>query len=81
MKINFRKREIAWLYFYPKGKGKAKLGYVLHHIDINLKNKDIKRYKEWRIEDLVMITLSDHIKLHHTGKHKSEKSKQKSSFT
>ena len=38
--------------------------WVLHHVDVNLKSADPARYHEWRPEDLVPITQSDHAKLH-----------------
>jgi hypothetical protein len=43
-------------------------GFVLHHKDSSLKKENPKRYKEWRIEDLVVMTSSEHAKLHNTGK-------------
>ena len=54
----------AWRTFYPEGNGHCKPGYVLHHKDPELRHKDIDRYLEWRPEDLVMMTKSDHVKLH-----------------
>ena len=56
----------AWRTFYPEGNGHCKPGYVLHHKDPELRHKDIDRYLEWRPEDLVMMTKSDHTKLHMT---------------
>ena len=32
-----------------------------------MRHNDLKRYLEWRIEDLVMMTKSDHMRLHQTG--------------
>jgi len=58
----------AWKHFYPEGNGKAKRGYVLHHIDIKLRRKDRKRYNEWRISDLVIMPRSEHNGLHFKGK-------------
>lgn len=37
---------------------------VLHHKDPTLRHTDYKRYCEWRIEDLEVMTLSEHTKLH-----------------
>lgn len=39
-------------------------GYVLHHKDHKLKDTDIERYIEWNVEDLVVMTKSEHIGLH-----------------
>ena len=39
-------------------------GWVLHHIDPELKYKDPQRYNEWRIEDLKPMTKSEHAKIH-----------------
>ena len=58
------RHELAWIQFYPEGNGKAKKGYVLHHVDPMLKYVDPIRYAEWRIEDLVMITRAEHASLH-----------------
>lgn len=79
-------KQIAWMFFYPAGKGYSmvtidpitgkEIYWVLHHVDINLKNNDPKRYAEWRIEDLVMITTSIHNKIHHKGKVISAKTKK-----
>ena len=63
------RRSKAWKHFYPEGHGKAKDGYVLHHKDETLLYDNPERYLEWRIEDLVMISLSEHSKLHNAGKH------------
>lgn len=46
-------------------------GYVLHHKDDTLMLTDVNRYIEWRPEDLVVMTLSEHSKLH------NEETKQK----
>lgn len=59
----------AWKYFYPEGNGKAKKGYVLHHVDETLRHNDIERYYEWNVEDLVMMTNSEHI-MHHNEENK-----------
>lgn len=43
--------------------------FVLHHIDVSLKKNDPTRYNEWRIEDLVPMTVKDHCALHMRLKH------------
>lgn len=49
----------------------AKPGYVLHHKDETLRHENPDRYNEWNPEDLVMITSSEHTRLHHIWKHHS----------
>lgn len=46
-------------------------GCIMHHKDTTLKYNDIDRYNEWRIEDLCIMSLSEHTKLHKPtlGKH------------
>lgn len=41
---------------------------VLHHIDIELRQNDPKRYDEWRPEDLTVMSRSAHTSLHQTGR-------------
>ena len=67
-----KNRKNAWIHFYPEGNGKAKPGYVLHHKDETLRKNDPERYNEWRIEDLEMMTMSEHFLLHHKDTNKSE---------
>lgn len=67
MRTVFDKHKLAWKHFYPEGDGKAKAGYCLHHKDDTLRHENPDRYNEWRIEDLEMITESEHGRLHHTG--------------
>ena len=38
--------------------------FVMHHKDTILKYTDIDRYIEWRIEDLVVLSRSEHMKVH-----------------
>ena len=57
----------AWKQLWPRGRGKARKGYVLHHIDPQLKREDPQRYKQWRVEDLMMMRRSEHTRLHSTG--------------
>ena len=52
-------------------------GYVLHHKDDTLMLTNINRYIEWRPEDLVVMTLSEHSKLHNTGLVRSEETREK----
>ena len=56
--------EAAWKFFWPEGNGKAKPGYVLHHIDPTLKFRDPARYSQWNINDLMMVDSSLHGNLH-----------------
>ena len=39
-------------------------GMVLHHTDTTLKRRDPARYHEWRIEDVVPLTVPRHAGLH-----------------
>lgn len=77
--ISKHNRRLAWKYFYPEGKGKAKKGHVLHHVNPDWKYTDIERYIKWNPEDLVMMTTQEHTILHHKGKHHpiTEETKQK----
>lgn len=47
--------------------------YCLHHKDWTLKFIDPDRYKEWRVDDLEVMTISEHSKYHcylfHSGKY------------
>ena len=72
-----KNRENAWRFFYPEGDGKAKSGYCLHHTDQSLRHNDPERYEEWRPEDLVMMTISEHVKMHKTGCVLSDETKLK----
>ena len=67
----------AWKHFWPDGEGRAKKGYVLHHIDPTWKTDNPQRYDEWNIEDLVMITNTEHQHIHHVGAQRSEETKKK----
>ena len=77
MRMNFRNRKLAWKHFYPEGNGKAKPGYCLHHKDETLRHENPERYNEWNPDDLVMITSSEHGRLHRLGKHNSPKTRKK----
>lgn len=61
-----RNRKRAWREFYPEGNGKAKSGYDLHHKDPAWQYEDPIRYAEWRHDDLVMLSHSEHSRLHST---------------
>ena len=67
MRTVFDKHKLAWKHFYPEGNGKAKPRYCLHHKDETLRHENPDRYEEWRIEDLVMITSSEHGRHHRAG--------------
>lgn len=64
----------AWKYFYPEGNGKAKHEvnpftgkeevYDLHHIDYLMKKKNVIRYNQWNINDLIIIPHSEHMLIH-----------------
>lgn len=71
------RKKAADYYNLPKG-------WVLHHKDESLKYKDPERYHQWRIEDLVPMSKSDHRKIHskgdknvNYGKHLSKETKEK----
>lgn len=78
-RISDRNRYLTWKHFYPEGKGKAKKGYHLHHVDKTLRHNDIERYIQWNPEDLVMLTSAEHQSLHHKGQKFSEESRRKMS--
>jgi hypothetical protein len=61
--------------YYESGKNhdivtkklKVPKGYVLHHIDPSWKKEDPERYIKWNLEDLELMTKSQHLKLHNSG--------------
>ena len=64
-----RDRAMAWFRKHTPGvlaaleaKGEGKI--ELHHVDPELKRRDPKRYREWRHEDLVPVTLTEHRRIH-----------------
>lgn len=74
----------SWAYFVSIGKipvDAKKCEWCLHHVDQKLKYEDIDRYNEWRIEDLVPMTTTEHMKLHAKNRHHTEESKKKISQT
>ena len=54
-------------------------GYVLHHKDITMRETNLERYIQWLPEDLVVMSLSEHSKLHNTGLVRSEETREKMS--
>ena len=54
-------------------------GYVLHHRDITMRETNLERYIQWLPEDLVVMSLSEHSKLHNTGLVRSEETREKMS--
>ena len=89
---NITKHKQAENYFITTGQMPDKHSrterWVLHHIDPELKRTDFERYCEWRVEDLIPMTLSEHRRLHMSinienndtakyGRPMSEENKQK----
>ena len=54
-------------------------GYCLHHKDITMRETNLERYIQWLPEDLVVMSLSEHSKLHNTGLVRSEETREKMS--
>ena len=73
--ISMSNRNAAWKKI--SGTKNGIKGYVLHHKDINLRHNDINRYIQWNLEDLEIMSKSDHIRLHRTGTHHTTETKQK----
>lgn len=61
-----KKHDIAIEYF--KARGDWEPGMVLHHIDPSLKLRDLQRYKNWNVEDLVPVTVQQHMRIHMSAK-------------
>ena len=38
--------------------------YDLHHKDMTLRYNDIERYHKWRIQDVVLLTRAEHMRIH-----------------
>ena len=53
----------AWKWFEEHGYKQHK-GLVLHHVDTTMKSRDPERYNEWRPEDLQVMTVQEHRRLH-----------------
>lgn len=68
LRISMYNRSKAREYFWPELHGSCPKGWCLHHIDESLQHSNPERYIEWRIEDLIPLTLSEHAKIHHFGK-------------
>ena len=66
MKANKTNKQKAYQYFKEHTSLKK---FVLHHIDVDMKQNDPIRYAEWRIEDLVPMTIKDHMRLHMMIRH------------
>ena len=56
---------LACLHFF--GTQRVKSGWVLHHKDETLMMRDPERYIQWRIEELVPMTISEHVSHHKVG--------------
>lgn len=54
-------------------------GYVLHHIDENMKYENPMRYIQWREEDVVPMSKGEHTRLHWTGRQHTEETRRKMS--
>ena len=68
--ISKRNQRKAYKYFESISvlpTNRTKNEYVLHHKDPELKHNDLMRYIEWNIDDLVVLTRSEHSRLHNTG--------------
>jgi hypothetical protein len=57
-----KKHDVAIEYY--KALGLWKEGMVLHHTDPSIKNRDPERYREWNIDDLVPLTIAQHMRIH-----------------
>lgn len=47
-----------------RARGLWKTGMVLHHVDPTLKLRDPERYRNWNIDDLVPLTVPQHMRIH-----------------
>lgn len=63
--ISQHNRNLARLHFFGSKYGKK--GWILHHVDEEMKERDPERYIQWNIEDLVSMTMSEHQSLHKKG--------------
>lgn len=68
-------KSMAYKHFWPELNGQCKPGYCLHHKDKNLYFDDNTRYHEWRIEDLVPMTMAEHTRMHASSR--TDECKQK----
>lgn len=74
--ISAKNNRKAWRIVESKLGWNGHTGYVLHHVDMELKKNNIERYIEWNLEDLQLMKKGEHIKLHHTGLKYSNRTKQ-----
>lgn len=82
IKISEINKQNAIKHFEDTGelpKDRAKCQYVLHHIDPSWRQNDVERYIQWNSADLIVMTKSEHTRLHHTGKYVSEETRKKQS--
>lgn len=49
---------------YFRARGDWEPGMVLHHTDPSLKLRDPERYRNWNVEDLVPVTVQQHMRIH-----------------
>lgn len=54
-------------------------GEVLHHINPEWRHSDVERYIQWNVEDLVVMTKSEHSKLHADLEWENEEFRKKQS--
>ena len=62
-RISRENNERAWQWF-ELNLGSSRIGKNLHHLDTSLRHTNIKRYIQWFPFDLVVVTPSEHMKLH-----------------
>ena len=68
---------LAWKFFEEKYHLKDHRGLILHHIDMEMKDRDPERYKLWLPHDVVLMTRQEHMKIHKTGTHHSLSTREK----
>ena len=77
-RISRENNERAWQWF-ELNLGISRIGKNLHHLDTSLRHTNIKRYIQWFPFDLVVVTPSEHMKLHSKESHNTWKNKIKGS--
>lgn len=83
--ISWKNRRLAREHFFGSKEGRT--GWCLHHKDETLRERDLDRYIQWRIEDLVPMTKAEHTALHKKGNqyclgvHLSDETKRKISIS
>ena len=75
-RISRENNERAWQWF-ELNLGISRIGKHLHHLDTSLRHTNIKRYIQWFPFDLVVVTPSEHMKLHSKDSHNTWKNKIK----